>query len=271
MMGTLILWLAAAAYGVSAILAQRTLAAAEGQSWAKVTRGMQAGFALHTAGLVIWGLELGRCPVTTLTESLSVYSWGLTLIYLVLAPRWRIEVLGTFCAPTALLLLAASLALTTRTGQPPAPLPSGFISLHVTALVLGYGAVTLATGAAVLYFIQSALLKRKTVSGLLHKLPSLQQLDAACYRLVMIGFPLIVLGLVTGAVYAQYTPGVAWTWGPKEIVAVAASLLYALYLHARMVAGWQGRRVNLLLIAAFIGLVITYAGLGILPGAQHRF
>ena len=78
-------------------------------------------------------------------------------------------------------------------------------------------------------------------------------LDKVAYRLIWAGFPALVLGIVSGL----FITGGRWHWGTQEIVVVATSIVYTIYLHAR-VAGWQGRRLNAMLIFASVCAAISF-------------
>jgi ABC-type transport system involved in cytochrome c biogenesis permease subunit len=48
---------------------------------------------------------------------------------------------------------------------------------------------------------------------------------------------------------------------PKQGFAVLAWALFAALIQARLVAGWRGRRVAMLVVAGFVLLIGTYVGL----------
>ena len=50
----------------------------------------------------------------------------------------------------------------------------------------------------------------------------------------MIGFPLLTLGIVTGAAWANYAWGTYWSWDPKETWSLIVWFVYAAFLHARI-------------------------------------
>ncbi|MHB2021515.1 MAG: c-type cytochrome biogenesis protein CcsB, partial [Candidatus Xenobia bacterium] len=83
--------------------------------------------------------------------------------------------------------------------------------------------------------------------------------------LIVIGFPCLVFGWLAGSL----DRGVLWSGTAAEWFTLFTLILYALYIHIRMVAGWQGFRVNLLLIVGSVFLVFTYAGVSLLPGGFH--
>ena len=82
----------------------------------------------------------------------------------------------------------------------------------------------------------------------------------AAFRAVTLGFPLFAGMLILGSIWASIAWSSYWGWDPKETSALATSLVYAVYLHARSQRGWQGRPAALLLVLGFVAVLLTYSG-----------
>lgn len=214
---------------------------------------------LHTVALGGFSVAVGHLPVNHIAETIAPLGWVLMLLYLTLGERWRVEVVGTVAAPAAFGMTAFSaFALW---GDKPAAVSSTWLKVHVFSLVLGYATFFLAAFCAILYFVQARLLKKKKLGGLFSVLPPLETLDQVAYRFIRSGFPLMVLGIVTGLLLNQWQ----WRWDYLETLVAATGLVYTFYLHAR-IAGWQGRRVNMILLIAFCCVLISL----VIPGGTHR-
>jgi cytochrome c-type biogenesis protein CcsB len=97
-------------------------------------------------------------------------------------------------------------------------------------------------------------------------------LDDIAYKSIAIGFPLFTIGgLVMGAVWANSAWGKYWTWDPKETWSLITWFVYALYLHARFVAGWRGKRVAILSVVGFIAVIFTYLGVNLVLSGLHSY
>lgn len=94
-------------------------------------------------------------------------------------------------------------------------------------------------------------------------LPSAKALDQFGYKAVMVGFPLMTLVIITGAIWANQAWGRPWGWDPKETASLVTWIIYLLYLHTRYVAGWTGRRSNLIAIIGFISVIFTFFGVNL--------
>jgi cytochrome c-type biogenesis protein CcsB len=67
-------------------------------------------------------------------------------------------------------------------------------------------------------------------------------LDNLSYRILSLGFPLLTIGILSGAVWANQTWGSYWSWDPKETWALITWFVFAIYLHTRISKGWTGQR-----------------------------
>ena len=74
----------------------------------------------------------------------------------------------------------------------------------------------------------------------MRRLPTLEALDVFNYKIIAVGFPLLTLGIIFGAVWAATAWGRPWGFDPKETWSAITWLIYAIYLHARYLAGWKG-------------------------------
>jgi cytochrome c-type biogenesis protein CcsB len=98
-----------------------------------------------------------------------------------------------------------------------------------------------------------------------------EQLDSLSYRTITVGFLLLSVGLVSGAVWANEAWGSWWSWDPKETWALICWLVYAAYLHTRLIRGWQGRRPALLAAAGLVVIAVCYIGVNLLGIGLHSY
>ena len=122
-----------------------------------------------------------------------------------------------------------------------------------------------------LYLLQSQLLKQKQLGGLFRRLPPLETIRVSAHWLAAAGFSMLSLGLLTGTLWAlrAWEPG--WYLDPKVVTSAFAWLVYAVYLYASGVSGWQGRRTTYFLIGGFLAVLIAYYGVTIVAPSRHTF
>lgn len=97
------------------------------------------------------------------------------------------------------------------------------------------------------------------------------KLDNLSYRTIGIGFPLLTIGILSGAVWANETWGSYWSWDPKETWALITWLIYSIYLHSRIVKGWKGEKPALIASLGFVAVWICYLGVNIFGKGLHSY
>lgn len=96
-------------------------------------------------------------------------------------------------------------------------------------------------------------------------------LDIWSYRLIAFGFPCLTLGIISGAVWANQAWGSYWSWDPKESWALITWLVFAIYLHSRLIKGWQGKRPAILATIGFFIVWMCYLGVNFLGQGLHSY
>jgi cytochrome c-type biogenesis protein CcsB len=92
------------------------------------------------------------------------------------------------------------------------------------------------------------------------------------YKLVAIGFVIFTIGgLIFGAIWADISWGRYWSWDPKETWAFVTWLLYAFYLHLRLIKGYDGIKSSVVAVLGFVVTVFTYVGVNLLMSGLHSY
>ena len=73
------------------------------------------------------------------------------------------------------------------------------------------------------------------------------------------------------SIWANRAWGTYWSWDPKETWALITWLFYGLYLHARYMHGWKGRKAAWLAIVGFCLVLFTYFGVNYLLAGLHSY
>jgi cytochrome c-type biogenesis protein CcsB len=104
-----------------------------------------------------------------------------------------------------------------------------------------------------------------------NRLNLLESVDNLSYRTISFGFPLLTIGIIAGAVWANEAWGSYWSWDPKETWALITWLVFASYLHARLTRSWQGRKPAYIASIGFIVVWICYLGVNFLGKGLHTY
>jgi cytochrome c-type biogenesis protein CcsB len=229
------------------------------------------GFVIHTICIIYRYVDAGHIPITNAHEATSFFAWCIVLIFFVLQMRYRIVLLSSFVMPIVFILMLLS-SILPREIKPLSPvLQSYWLGIHTVFAFLGNAAFALAFGIGVMYLVQEHYVKSKNLGGLFERLPSLQILDEINYRLIKMGFPLFTLAIITGALWAESAWGSYWNWDAREVWSLITWLIYAIVIHARLVAGWRGKRAAVLSIVGFLTILIAFFGIKLLKKGLHVF
>ena len=222
-----------------------------------------AGFLIHTVALISRTVQTGQVPLTDLFEYTLFMAWALVLAYLVFF-RKRLPAAGALAVLIVLFLLLGSatfLFYTDPTGGMMPALRSNWLYIHVSLAALGEVFFAIGFASSLIY-----LLRKRTADQ-----ASLDALDDLTYRAVSLGFPLFTAGaMVAGMIWAKQAWGAYWSWDPKEVLSLVVWLVYAVYLHARLVRGLRGTGVHLVSMAGFLLTVFTIFGT-LVFGGLHSY
>ena len=220
-----------------------------------------------TAQLVLRWWGSGHFPISNLYESLCFLAWACTLTQLLVERSWPSPLVPAASTPMGLGCVAfASFALPDQLQQASPLVPalrSSWLIMHVSVIMVSYAALLVGSllSLAVLFTDRGQRLELRSSSigsggfrraqlaggdGSTLELSSVaistsEQLDSLSYRTITVGFLLLTVGLVSGAVWANEAWGSWWSWDPKETWALICWLVYAAYLHTRLSRGWHGR------------------------------
>nr|AYQ94924.1 heme attachment to plastid cytochrome c [Microspora sp. UTEX LB472] len=98
-----------------------------------------------------------------------------------------------------------------------------------------------------------------------------ESLDNLSYRILGIGFPLLTIGILSGAVWANEAWGSYWSWDPKETWALLTWFVFAIYLHTRLNKGWQGEKPAIIASVGFITVWICFLGVNLIGEGLHSY
>ncbi len=231
-----------------------------------------AAVGVTTVGILLRWVEsyqmgIGHAPLSNLYESLVFFSWTAGVIYLFIEFKYKKVLIGAFVTPIAFLAMAyASMSPNVSDRiQPLVPaLKSNWLIAHVATCFFGYAAFAVAFGMSIMYLVKAR--NPQQPHGIVGHIPTLNVLDELTHRMVLFGFLFLTVGIITGSVWANSAWGSYWSWDPKETWSLITWFVYATLLHARLMRGWEGKRIALLSIIGFAAVLFTYFGVNLLPG-----
>ncbi len=233
--------------------------------------------------------ESGHAPFSNLYESMVLFVWATNVGYLAMEYRHKFKVLGAIVMLIEFfaMLSASMLPYRYKSIEPLNPALQnkwhwmmnalapfglqkyaiGWLDFHVFTTFIGYSAFAISFGVSIIYLVKNRYETNRRRNALVDAFPEAKVLDELSYRAIAWGFPFLAVGIVSGAVWANYAWGTYWSWDPKETWSLITWLIYAAYLHARVTRGWRGKRAAYLSIAGFLAVIFLYWGVSfVLPG-----
>lgn len=272
-------------------------------------KGMRVTFVCLTGLLVTRWFYSGHFPLTDLAESLLFLSWSFSLIQIVPFLKKKKNYLSTITGSSVLLTQGlVTSGLLTEIGQSSILVPalqSEWLIMHVTMMILGYASL-LCGSLLSIAFLVITLRKNRTILNFLlflneyffigeikykyinernNLLPNtsffstknyyrsqlIQQLDCWSFRAISLGFILLTIGILSGAVWANEAWGSYWNWDPKEIWAFITWIIFATYLHTRTTINTQGSNSAIVAFIGFLIIWICYFGVNLLGIGLHSY
>jgi cytochrome c-type biogenesis protein CcsB len=224
--------------------------------------------------------QAGYFPLSNLYESLLFLSWCLINGYLFIEHKSKSRIVGLLITPIALLIAGfASLILPTdmQKALPLVPaLQSNWLMMHVSMMMVSYATLILGSLLSIFYLVVSKRFALAFSDSIFQNTNTkkdlfLTNLDLWSYRTIGFGFPLLTIGIIAGAVWANEAWGSYWSWDPKETWALITWLIFAAYLHARILRGWEGQKAALLGSIGFVVVWVCYLGVNFLGKGLHSY
>ena len=227
----------------------------------RAARGVfAAAFAMHTVFTVWRGVAAGRIPLANQFEFASGFAWSAAIMGLVLYSRLRQDWVMTASMPVAFLVLSYAAFQPMEIKDLMPALRSTWFALHIGSATFSYASFAIAGCLGARYLLMMRRGHTESETGM-------KQTDYMTYRLICLGFLLLTVVILSGAIWAEQAWSRWWSWDPKETWALITWILYAIYLHQRMRLNWQGKRMAWVAVIAVFCVLFTFAGVNkLLPG-----
>lgn len=219
-------------------------------------------------------VEAHHFPLSNLYESLLFLCWSLTVAHLIIQNQLGASLLiGSITSPSAFFINAfASLSLpqNLKLATPLVPaLQSNWLMMHVTLMILSYSMLLLGSLFSMIFLVFTQATSKQTDATFLGFL------DDLSYRTLGFGFPLLTIGILSGAVWANEAWGSYWSWDPKETWALITWLVFAIYFHSRQqfpkLSETERRGPAIVASIGFLFLWICYLGVNLLGKGLHSY
>uniref|UniRef100_UPI0030023D69 cytochrome cheme attachment protein n=1 Tax=Cenchrus longisetus TaxID=29694 RepID=UPI0030023D69 len=246
-------------------------------------KGMITTFFSITGFLVSRWVSSGHFPLSNLYESLIFLSWALYILHTIPKIQNSKNDLSTITTPSTILTQGfATSGLLTEMHQSTILVPalqSQWLMMHVSMMLLSYATLlcgSLLSAALLIIRFRNSFdffLKNTSFPAFrnYYKYQLTERLDSWSYRVISLGFTLLTMGILCGAVWANEAWGSYWNWDPKETWAFITWTIFAIYLHSRTNPNWKGTNSALVASIGFLIIWICYFGINLLGIGLHSY
>lgn len=266
-----LLWLRVATvlYGVGLIHAMLMLRQRGERSGKIAAPAVGIGMVFHLVSLVETAGLYGYSELINIRHAESGLALVIALVFTALYLRYRTATPAALIFPLIFLLTFASAITGHGAGISKSSLYNGWIFFHVATLIFGYAMLFLSFVSSLLYLVMSRQLKSKRDASWVKRMPALQEVDELGYKALLLGFPFMTIGLITGSVVAEERFGAGFVTDPKVVLSLLMWAVYLTLLYTRWSAGWRGRKAAYL---ASVGFVVAVCAWGAnYLSKLHRF
>lgn len=226
-----------------------------------------AGFAVMTWGLAMRWIAAGRIPASNMYESMLFLAWGVGLFAAVaaLAIKNKLVIFNAAAMSTLVIMLTDLLPMDGFI-HPMPPVLSGtpWLAIHVPIIMVSYALLALSAFVAHMRIGVEIFKPAERAMAM--------AMDEAHYWYVQIGSIMLIVGILTGSIWAASSWGRYWGWDPKEVWSLVAFLAYMAILHARIDRWLGGFGVAAASIMAFGTILMTYLGVNyVLAAGLHSY
>ncbi|HLQ85519.1 MAG TPA: cytochrome c biogenesis protein CcsA [Salinisphaeraceae bacterium] len=222
----------------------------------RVTLWAALALAVHALALLHASLTSSNTLILGVGSALSLFAWQSAVLLWLFSLRESIGALGLVIYPLA--GISAIIALVLPAGSAATETLLWQVQLHILLSMLAYGLLTLGAVQAIILALQHRQLRRRPPGALMAALPSLESMERLLFRLLVAGFFLLTLAIVTGVLFIADL--FAQHLAHKTILSCAAWLVFAVLLWGRRHYGWRGRTALRGVLSGYSVLVLAYFG-----------
>lgn len=232
------------------------------------------GVLAHTATLVTRAVAAERVPWGNLYEFVLVLCLAGAIAWLVVLRVWpAMRPLGLLLTAVLVVLLGSAGMIYTEAGPLVPALNSAWLRIHVTTVATSGGLLLVGFVAAVLYLLREGYEDGKPGFpwALAARAPGAESLERITFRIHAFAFPLLTVGIICGAIWAESAWGRYWAWDPKEVWSFIVWVIYAAYLHARATPSVRRRTATYLALAGWAALLFNQYGVNLFFSGLHSY
>lgn len=224
------------------------------------------GIVMQSIALILRTIEVRHAPFVTIYEAMMFWSWLIGLTFLFFELRFKFAPLGAIVAEIIFVIVLVATFMPARYKEASLLVPalqSRWLEFHIGTALVAYSCFAISFSVSLIYLFK----KSDEPEAFMNK----ERLDNIGYKAIGIGFAFLTLGIISGSIWANLAWGRYWGWDPKEVWSLITWLIYAVYLHLRIIAKWKGKPAAITSVIGFLSVIFTFFGVSFLLEGLHSY
>lgn len=131
---------------------------------------------------------------------------------------------------------------------------------HIGLSIAGFTVLALSALQSLVFAVQEHGIKQKRFQFVINILPPIQTMERVLFELIWLGFILLSIAIILGAIYNYQTLGSVFSFNHHNLLAMLSWCVFVILLYGHHIKGWRGIHAVKWTIVAFILLKLGYFG-----------
>lgn len=214
--------------------------------------------ALGLHGWLLYGSLFNGGLNLSFANALSAIFWLTVLIYWFANLKLPLDSLQAFVLPPAAFFVLLQKLMPESHLLPYADQP--LFKAHLVIAMLAYSLLTFAALHALLMAAAERNLHNKPTWINLPDFPPIVPMEMLLFRVIIVGFVLLTLTLVSGILFSEQIFGQPLKFNHKNVFTIVSWLVFGGLLLGRYAYGWRGRTAIRWTLSGFVLLFLAYVG-----------
>ena len=226
---------------------------------------------LHFSYIILRTLEFSHGPITNKFEIFTSIAFTLTLAYMIIEIVTGIRRTGLFIILFALLFQVFSSLFISPNYIVHEKLRNPLLGFHVITALLGQSGLLISAVYGLLFILLYNRIKSHNFGSYFNKLPSLETLESMSFKALVIGYSILTVALIIGAIWLPIAFPNFTHYDPKLISTTFIWLVYSFGITAKKFFRWYGKKVIYLSIVGFVIMIFSMILTLVMKSSFHSF
>jgi len=226
---------------------------------------------IHCSYLILRTVEFDHVPITNVFEIFTLLACTISFSYFVLELLTDIRGTGMFILIFSIIFQIISTLFIKDLMEVKPVLRNHFLGLHVVSAMLGYSGLTVSAVYGFLYYLLFNKIKKGDFGLLYERLPNLEIMERLSFVAAVIGFALLTIAIIMGALWLPKAFPNFSHFDPKLVITTLIWVMYGAGIISKLMGKLQGKKAILFTMIGFVLAMVSIAVSNFLAESFHTF